>query len=235
MQPPGQLITLASGNSTINLAVSGIRYTYLTAPFDRPEFTSELQMKAPETDGGYAMFDYTASNKRFQFFTGCTPQTARRTTPDDSVVTSIYKRWDISRFEIEGADTLEADIDNTATIYKAHLSRDAQFKAHIEEVRGNMSITYLVSTLQADTFSYITSTSLTMSGRPFGAMAGNSGLTNCLITSFEPDVTRCFKSGADPVEITKEDPAPSTVIYRSFKLVIEQRRLSNAKSTSFSG
>jgi hypothetical protein len=244
MTPSGQLIALSVGDTNLTLAVVDIKYHAYTLPFERPEYSTEKQKSAPELDGGIPNFDTTAGGHIFQIFTGCGDETSRPTIPDDvatydcsasgqagytgntqSGINSILQRFDILHFDVEGTDTYESEIDGALVLSQQHAVLRAQFDQQFAALKQYCSINFL-SAAQASTFSYITGTGLTMSGRP---LASNLATTfpNCLITSFEPVVTKSFKTGPD-----SDDP-PGQAIYRAFKLEIEQRTIVTASYGTF--
>ena len=219
--PQGSIITLTKGIVTATVAVTGIKYKTFSLPFQRPEFMHNTLIGAKEINGALPIINLGAGNIPVQYFTGCGPETLRDPTPDDTAIDDIYKRFDIKRYELEGAITLETEVDKIYEFSKDAVIRRARFDAHFEIARGNVSIGYLLTTAQAETFSFITATGLTFAGRALGTYSPES---NCLITDFEPDVTH---------EYAVDAANSASTVLRQFKLSLEVRTLVTARSLTY--
>ena len=221
--PPGSLLsfndTVSSTSATI--AVSGIKYYFTSQPFKRMEFSHKRQREAPNSDGSMPIIALLVGNRPVQYFTGCNiAEEARTLTPDDSVYDDIYKRLDIKRYEMIGADSLDNEIDIVSLMSQAHMVLDAQFKAFLREAEADVSIDFL-TTMQGVDLSYITTTGLGMSGAALGAVGTES---NMLMVDFKPEVT---------YEIPLDDTGSSSEVLRTWSMVLESRTIVPDRSNTY--
>ena len=202
ISPQGSLLTFTwsvpmTSVVTAYVAVESIAYSFVQVPFKRPEFAHQRLLDAPNVDGSKPVINYLIGNRPVQYFTNCNPnETARALTPDDSVIDSVYQRFDTRRYEIVGLYSSPASqVNKIDNISKAHQVLLAQFATHQEiAASGNVSFHYLTTVSQAETFSYLTTTYLSVSGPALGAYSPEN---NLILTDFKPDVTHEIPSGAN--------------------------------------
>jgi len=223
--PRGSLLSFTSGiNPPIIVAVDSVVATPVSRQFIRSEWTNELQRKVKEIDGSSAIFDYTAKNKPFEIFTGCGPETPRPTVPDDvsGNLTHIFQRFDTVHYEIKGIDSLPAQVDSLNSLAKAHQALLSEFEAYLAYVKSDISIVQL-NAIKLWTFSYLTSTTLTLSGRSLGAYDPQS---NCLITKFSMEPT---------IEYPANSANTTSVLYKSFTMEVENRVIVPLEQATWGG
>jgi len=221
INPLGSPITLTLGSDDpILLAMDSLEISRRTDDFTRPEFTAELQQRVKEIDGSEANFDFTAKSTKWQIFTGCGPETARPTVPDDDVLHNIFQRFDIVTLEIKGTDSIAAAVSDAAALNKIHAPLYAKLQALRNYVKSDISIDLLLE-LQGEDYSFLTSTSLTVY-----APAAVETFTNCLIKDFKIVPT---------IQTFDNEEESSSTVFQAWSAVIEAISITDADSTSWSG
>lgn len=222
--PRGSLLTFTDGVTSSTVAVSAIVSGPSYVKFKRDEFNNALLRNAPNTDGQQPIFNQTGSGKVFQYFSGCGTETVRPVAPNTlSNLDNILKRFDCRRYEIVGDVSIHSEVTKLYNFAKAHQSRLARFEFHLDAIRESVSYQDLVDYFQVETLDYLTSTSLSMSGF---ALADHTPETHCLITEFT----------MEPLyEISNNEAYSSATVYRTWRMKIERRAITNLRNTSWQG
>lgn len=189
IKPDGSEIsfTNTSPNVSGTLYLIDMKYEDLYRMFQRHEYKGETQRQAKNVDGSVATFYLVNGGRPIQFFSDCNAnERARNLDPDDNRIDNIYRRFDITRWVFFGEASEKSDIDAFRQVHQDHLTRRARFDAHMEIARGDVSIDFINEELIPETFSFMSSTGLTLSGRPFGEEGVAVSQANLLIERFQP-------------------------------------------------
>lgn len=214
VNPPGSSIIVYTTSASATLFVEEVQYEFIIEPFERREFTNGLLRSVPTTTGAKPLIVTSFGGKPIQIGITCTGDSPRPLTPDDSNIDSIKQRFDIQRWTIRGAPNTAAAADQLITWATDHYKRLTRFQLHLEKTSMELSYT-AISALQAENFSYLTSTGLNMIGDSIGGTA-----TELLISQCNTDVA---------YEVTKNDN--TKVLLKSWALTIENRVI-KAQSSS---
>jgi len=214
--PEGSILTFTNTSPSLvaNVVITDCSYTFDQLPFTRVEFMHKRLLDAPNVDGSKPAIFYTDGGVPNQHMSSCNPNdTARPLTPDDANLDQIYRRFDIKRYHIVGAMSLDSEIAKLKQIAQAHKLLLGAFEDHQNKARSaDVSYTDLVTVFQAVTnFSYLTTTGLQMSGLCLGV---DNPENNMLIVDFSPSV-----ESEDP----QNAAASTSNVDRSFTMVIENR------------
>lgn len=214
--------TNTSPDKTGKMFISDHKYKDDYQMFKRVEFTGEKMRSAKNRDGSVPEFGVGAGGAIIQYFSNCNPnETTRPTDPDDDRIDAIHKRFDYTEWRIIGDVSKDEDVEAFRAIRKEHVTRLARFEAHQEIAQGDVSFNFLEEQLQNQTFSYLTQTNLSMSGRVFG---DNVLEVNLLIISFEPVVEYLRPLFGEP---------SSTEILKGWEMVLQRRVVRAARSTGY--
>lgn len=223
--PAGSILTFTNsvGPVVANVAVSDVRYKTNHTNWERPEFSHPRLLSAPNVDGSKPVIATLAGNRPLQYLTPCNAnETVRPLTPDDSVLDSMYQRFDIRRWDITGANSLAAEVDKLFVIAKAHQVLLGQFDGYQSVVKGDVSYQFLTGTLQSETFAYLTATTLSMTGN----VLGGTTFSNLLIVDFQADYAFEIANNSSAT------PGTSTVI-SAWTMSLEQRVIVPARSATY--
>jgi hypothetical protein len=182
--------------------------------YDRSEFSAPRLRSAPTSTGALPLIVQAFGNQPVQLVTTCTGDAPRPLGPDDSNITAIKQRFGIQRFTLKGIGTVTDIQNHLMNTFATHLGLLNKFDLYLAELQMELSITYLES-LQSQTFSYLTSTGLSLSGNALGSSAPTT-LNNLLMTALEMDVMY-------------EAPTPgssTSQILQGFTMTVEQRVIS---------
>lgn len=208
-----------AGNFAVTLYVNEIKFETVTQAFDRPEFSNTRLRTAPTSTGAQPIIVTSFGNQPMQLAVTCTGDSPRPLVPDDANLNAIKQRFDIERFIIKGAPTLASDVDQLFGIQRTHKSLLAKFDAHLAIAGSSeVSYAYIVSTLQAENFAYLTNTGLVMSS----PCLGGTDYGNCLLVSFQEDIAYAV-----------DNPDTSVTILKTFDLVVEHRTIQTAQNVGF--
>ena len=206
--------------NTVSPTVSGVLYcddvsfTRTLQNFSRVEFDHAKLRTAPTTTGATPLIVQGFGNKPIQLLTTCTGDIPRPLTPMDSDYTSELQRFNINRYTITGAANPDTTIAALFSIWSDHAIRLNRFDMYLNVVNLEMSIDFLQNTLQPLTFSYLTSTNLTLSGP---ALSGS--LTNMLITALD--------IGVEYEAPNISDSGATSTVLQSFTMTVENRTISS--------
>lgn len=213
--------TNTSPNKTGKLFLTDSREKDEFVSFKRVEFTGDKMRSAKNEDGSMPSFGLAGGQTPVQYFSNCNPyETARPTDPDDNRVDAIYKRFDTVQWRIIGDVSEATDVDNLRAVCQEHKTRLARFEAHQEIAQGDFSFKFIEDTLQVETFSYLTSTNLSMTGKVFGNSVTE---VNLLLVSFEPVIEYLIPIfGGSTVDILK-----------GWEMILERRVIRAARSSTW--
>ena len=209
--PSGSTVTFTLSGSSSELVVDSVNYTPTSEFFDRNEFSNDRLKQAKNSDGSSPIFITLAFGKIAQLTSTCTSTTARPIVPDDANIDDIKKKFVIKRWTLKGDTSLDWNTEVLKTFATQHKILLDRFKHHQDRVGMDISYDALI-TLQAETFSYLTTTGLTMTGNSVGTQ------TDLLITEFSFDVD-------------EEQPSPSLIL-KSWNLTLENRVIASASASS---
>lgn len=222
--PRGSILTLTDGVTTSNIAVSAIISTPKYQSFRRDEFNNALLKQAPNSDGSVPQYQQTASGKVFQYFSNCSLETVRPTSPNTLTnLDNILKRFDSRIYEIAGDVSLYAELVKLYNFAKDHQSRLARFEFQLQAVKELVSYQDLVNFFQAETLSYLTTTGLTMSGR---ALSTHGPVSNCLITDFSIEPS---------YELPDDAANTSSTVLAVWRMKIETRNITALRTVGWTG
>lgn len=214
-----------SSNPTVSgsLVISEERGKDEFVSFKRTEWTGDRMRSAKNEDGSLPVFGLGTGGTPLQYFSNCNPnETARPTDPDDDRIDSIFKRFDTVQWRIIGDVSEAADVAKLRSVCQEHKTRLARFEAHQEIAQsGDVSYTFLTEQLQPETFSYLTTTNLSMTGRVFGDAVTE---VNLLLISFEPITEYLIPLFGEP---------SNTDVLKGWEMILERRVIRAARSTSW--
>lgn len=223
--PNGSLLTFTDsvGSVVANVAVNNVRYKVIRKHFERAEFMHERLLGAPNEDGSKPVIQQLAGNRPVQYLTPCNPdETVRPLTPDDDDLDSIYQRFDIKQWTMSGTLSLVSEVDKLFEMHKKHQVLLARFDAYQSVAKGNVSYNFLVG-LQAETFSYLTTTTVAMRGNVFNTLGVGQYFTNLLVTDFGGDY-------AAEVAQNSAATAGTSLVLSDWSFAVEQWTLVPARS-----
>lgn len=211
IRPLGSLLTFTANASSIVTYVNEVSREFDIIDFDRQEFSNVRLRSAKNLLGGDPIIVRNIANIPYQVSYVCANDDIRPLVPDDSNIANIKQRFNIQRYQIR-SDLLPYGIgDQLESIYIAHRKLLDAFTLYQEESsQMELSYDFLIS-LQAQTFSYLTSPTPTLS------MTGNcigGSISNLLMTAF---------SYSAEIEVKNADGTSS--LLRSFSMIVENRQI----------
>lgn len=215
-------VTNVQTSTNHDILVSAVKFTTDVSFFQRPEFSNQVLRTAPEADGSVPVFNQLIGGKVIQYLNTCNQTQPRSLAPDDANIDEIFRRWDIKRWEIQGAASDATVVENVFSIARDHKVLLDRFEAHLNIARSYVSYSFLLQ-MQQETFSYLTNTDVSISGQVLGTGAPFSA-SNVLLVSFVPDVDL-----EEPLNST----GTSSRILRTFSAVFESRINVAARSVSY--
>lgn len=191
IKPIGSILTLVASASSINvdLVVDSVAIGFATEAFQRMEFSNSRRNSAKNTAGATAMIMSAFGNIPVQVSSTCQGGfPVLDLAPDDDNIDDIRKQFNITRFSVQGAPSLSANIDQVQLIANDHKQRLARFQKYLGEVGMDISVTE-IDLLRLETFSYLTSTSASVAGNSLITSTNSAGYFNqILIIDFNQDV-----------------------------------------------
>jgi hypothetical protein len=177
-----------SGIDTI-LRMSVYRSQRVKEAFQRIEFSNQRLREAPNANGTKDSFFTDAAGFLYQFVSDCNPGSNIRPTniSDDANLDNIFRRWDIDRYEVQGLPSLASDVYALRTLFQTHEAALARFENHQAEARNPTTSFEKLTLMQAETFSYLTTTGVTMKSFAFGT-GSEVTISNILLANFVPDL-----------------------------------------------
>jgi hypothetical protein len=179
----GRFLLLTIGASGAQLYCEEINFEVGSQPFTRPEWDKRVLKDAPENTGNLPTFGQTLEGGQVQWIYG-SATTARDLTPNNNTnLASMEEKFFYNRYTITGDTSLSSDTGLVYTWSGAHKTLQDRFDAHQKYSGDGYSYQDLV-TQQAENFSYLTTTGLSLNGSTLGA------LSNLLIRSFSVNPVR---------------------------------------------
>ncbi len=210
--PQGRFLLLSLGASSASLYCKEINFETDSAAFTRSEFNKDTLKQAPEQNGNVPTFAQTLIGSPVQFIYGG-GTTARDLTPNNFTnLLSMEQKFFYNRYTITGDTSLSSDTGLVYTWAGAHQTLQDRFDAH-QKYTGDAISYQDYLTLQAQTFSYLVNTGLSLSGSTLG------NLSNLLIRSFQ----------ANPVRDIQGLPGGQKVLYQ-YSLVLDEIHILSAAS-----
>lgn len=203
-------LTFTISGSSHSTYVDEVSLIYVLEPFTRVEFLNEKLKSAPgNASGSMPIIDTTITNTPIQFNYTCTGDVPRPLGPETTVtLNAANQRFNIARYSLRGAPTNVASLAAILSRSLVHAKYLNNFQYHIAKGSAGMKYTDLVA-LQSETFAYLTTTGVSMSGDSLGGT-----ISNILITSFNVDVN---------YEVTEADG--SKTLMQSWSMTAEVRTI----------
>jgi hypothetical protein len=218
LNPAGStlLLTIPACSLSATLIVESLSYAPSFEEFDRMEFDNERLRSARNLCGQKRQIIENLAGTPIQIVTSCGDTTQVPLGPNsDTNFNNIKKRFDVLRFEIQGATSEAEDVNTLYTVARDHQARLARFKHYLARSSGGDTPYETLIALQSETFSYLTSTGMTIAGTSL-----ENSESNMLITSLNIENTLSIPTGTPGVH----------EFYKTFKVTIEQRVISNLYS-----
>lgn len=212
VRPGSTLITFTNSASTsVTLYADEVGLTKTVEPFQRMEFSNQRRREVKNSLGGLPMIVNNIANLPLQISVSCANDSPRPLTPDDANLPNINQQFNIQRYTLRGAPTPVAAlavVQAQAVIHRDYLQA---FQYHQTSVGSDISYDYLVNTLAAEDFSYLTTTNVSIAGNALGGTA-----TQMLITEFSQDVA--YES---------LDATGTPVVVSAWSMTIENRTITS--------
>lgn len=182
LAPLGRFATFSLGASASTLYVREINFDTESTLFSRTEKSHDVLKQAPESTGNMPTYAQSLIGAPVQFIYGGAT-TARNLTPDDSVIDQIEQKFFFNRYTISGTISGASDIALMFAWAAQHRVLQDRFEAYQKKINDKVSFQLLTS-LGGETFSYLTTTGLSLSSSTIG------NLSNLLIRSFSINPVR---------------------------------------------
>jgi len=210
--PTGTLITFTNAASTsVSLYASEVSRTKIIEPFTRVEFSNDRLRSVKNDLGGLPMIVTTIANTPIQVSISCAGDSPRPLTPDSiSNLNAINQKFVIDRYTLSGVPTPIAALETVLAQAIDHENKLQKFQYHQTKANSDISYNELVA-LQAETFSYLTTTGVSIAGNALGGT-----YLNMLIVSFSIDIA---------YEVTQANG--SNLRLATWSMVIDQRAISS--------
>lgn len=179
--PGATPITFTLSASSVNSTIytTDISQQYFIEDFNRTEFDpNRLQSAKDYTTFATATIVKNAVGGPVQIgISDCGFSTPLYLGPTDNFLSQIMQRFTITEFRIEGSPSSPSAVNSLMSVYIDHKRRLDDFAEYQSELEMDISYQRLVNYWQAQTFSYLTTTGLSMSTYELSQ-------NNCLITDF---------------------------------------------------
>lgn len=213
LQPLGRFATFSLSASSAVLYIREINFDTESTLFTRSEKSHETLKNAPESTGNMPTYGQSLIGAPVQFIYG-SATTARDLTPDDSIIDSIEQKFFFNRYTIGGTISGASDIALMFAWAAQHRVLQDRFEAYQKKIGDKISY-QLLTTLGSETFSYLTTTGLSLSGSTLGT------LNNLLIRSFN----------VNPVKDIQGLPSGQKLLYE-WNGTFDQLSIGSAASTT---
>lgn len=209
--PEGRYCVLSLSSSSSTLYVKEISFETDSTAFTRSEFDKRTLKEAPESTGAMPMFAQNLPGFPVQIIYGGYT-TARDLTPNNSTnLAFMEEKLFYNRYTLTGSTSLSSDTSLVYSWAAQHRQKQDKYDAFLKYTGDGISYQDLI-TQQAETFSYLTSTGLSLVGSTLG------NLSNLLIRSFSVNPVRDIWDGTT-----------RTVLYE-YSLVLDQINILSAAS-----
>lgn len=198
--------TLVIGGTT--LIVESLSLTITYEPFDRVEFDNTRLREVRTACGEKRLLGENMAGKPYQIVYGCSDQQAVPLVPNsETTFDLVKKRFKIRRFNITGAINTSASVNSLLTLASTHQNYLAEFAGYQARSTGDISYTDLYA-LRSLSFSYLTTTGVSMTGTALDATE-----TNMLITSVSAETV---------LSIPTSNPSVQE-FYKTYNITVENR------------
>jgi len=173
-------LTLAASGLNSTIYASDITTTFQIRDFNRDEWSNtKLQNSQDLTTGARPQIVTNSVNAPIQIaIENCGFSNSISTGPDDANLSNILQRMNITQYDIVGAASSPTAVSALQAVYNDHKKRMDGFEFYLARLSQNISYQLLID-FRNYTFSYLTSTGLTMND-PFDL----GSISNVLITDF---------------------------------------------------
>ena len=193
--------------------VDSLNYTPTFEQLLRSEFDNGKQKAAPNICGQVPILGSNLFGRPYQVDSDCAELNARPLGPNsDTNFNRIAKKFKIKRVNVQGAVSESADIAALYLIAENHQVKLAKFQKYVARLADNLPYDSLIA-LQSESFSYLTTTGVTVVGT-----AIDTTDTNILITNFTVD---------NQFSIPTNAAGTNREFYKSYSLTYEMRVLAN--------
>lgn len=182
---PGSTVLTFSGTLSGNIYVDDITGPEFEAlPFDRVEFSSERQRSVKTSTGGVPLISQNWTGELIQQATTCTGDIPRPMGTEDANIDLIKVKFNVKRYKITASPCQSSVVNSIYNLARTHIQGLQKFQLHLAKASSmDISINALLA-LQSETFSYLTTTGLSIGGNALDGTTEN----NMLITSVIPTV-----------------------------------------------
>lgn len=184
IKPVGSVITLTASacGISVDLVVDAVTIAFTTENFQRLEYSNQRRNQAKDENTGATGLILSAfGNIPVQVISNCGDGfPVLNLLPDDNNIDNIRKRFNITRITIQGAPSLSANVDAVYPISVAHKKLLNKFNRFFEVLGMDVSIQYL-DQAKLETFSYITTTGITISGNSLITTDNPTGVYNDIL------------------------------------------------------
>ena len=184
IKPGAALITFTSASGSSILYVDEVSLTKSVEAFTRPEFDNDRLRGTKNDLGGSAMIVNSIANTPIQLSISCAGDSPRPLTANSLAnLNSIHQRQNIVRYILKGAVCLVSSLVPIQAQAFADEKLLLKFQFHQTQASSDISYNDLIS-LQAETFSYLSSTSTAIAGNCLGGTA-----SSLIVRSYSQDVS----------------------------------------------
>lgn len=203
--PKGDSLTFTLSPSGVasTLYIEGeVKITPLTEELDRKEWSNVFLKDLPEINGNEPTYIKNVAGGFIQIDFDCGDSSGPRSTaPDDANLANMMQKFTIERFTIQGGPSSPSAVEALFSVAKDHKRRLAVFEAYKKSFNYKLSYGYIYG-LRGETFSYLTTTGLTVTGTAFTG-------SNFLIREFDAGVTHI-------------DPKRGTIVAKNWTIVLDK-------------
>lgn len=167
---PGEsplLFTLPASGLSATVYASGVDTKFTVRDFNRDEWlNSRLQGAQTLLNNARPIILTNATNSQVQVAIGdgdCSFPYAVPLGPEDNNIPYILQRQNITEYSISGANSSPSAVASLQPIATAHKKLLDKFDAYLAELGQNISYERLIA-LRSETFSYLTTTGMSISG-----------------------------------------------------------------------
>lgn len=209
MKIGGRFITLSFGASSSVLYLEDGDITTDTEFLTRPEYDHNKRKTAPEaTTGAVPSFGGALDGTPYQVIYG-SATTARDLSPHSSTsLSEIYRKFVITRYTFKGGVVTSADAQIAYDIWKYCRILLDRYEAHKQHANDSGTSYQQLGTLQGQTFTFLTTTGITMTGLVTGTV------NNILLRQFDLQIDR-YVSGSNAKLLYKWTGIAENWVYKA--------------------